>query len=90
MQANIASVMSTLKVFKGHWMSLKITWGQTYNIGCQTITATPRDAIFTMYNNMTFIIESCYMSVASEFIKFTRSQNSEVTGDIMLLIEVNA
>ena len=55
------------------------------------MTATPRDAIFAMYtNNMTFIIGSCYMSVASEFIKFTRSQNSEVTGGIMLLIEVNA
>ena len=69
MQTKIASVMSTFKVFKGHWRSLQITWGQTYIIGCQTITVTPRDAIFDMYTNMTFIIGSCYMSVATEFIK---------------------
>ena len=33
------------------------------------MTATPRDAIFAMYTNMTFIIGSCYMSVETEFIK---------------------
>ena len=33
----------------------------------------PKDAIFAMYTNMTFIIGSCYMSVASEFIKDHRN-----------------
>ena len=33
------------------------------------MTATPRDAIFAMYTNMTLIIGTFYMSVATEFIK---------------------